>query len=101
MVLGFQNNFFGRGGMSSSNFKYVTLNSLVSPYSPYDQISIQDSLTAVMLNLQNNVNNSIIQNVLNDNLLPVGDIGYIITAAINFAIPNDPDFSDSYGVPSI
>jgi len=98
VVLGFQNNFFGRGGMSSANFKYVSLNSVVVPNSPFNQISIQDSLTAVMLNLQNNVNNSISQNALNDNLLPVGDIGYMVTAAINFGIPNNPD---DYGIPSI
>jgi hypothetical protein len=98
IVLGFQNNFFGKGGMSSSNFKYVSLNSFVVPNSPYDQVSIQDSITAVAQNLQNIVNNSISQNALNDNLLPVGDIGYMVTAAINFIIPNNPD---DYGIPSI
>ena len=98
VVLGFQDNFFGKGGMTSANFHYESLNTLVGPNSPYNQISIQDSQTAVFLNLQSNINTCINQNALNDNLLSLGDIGYLITAAINFCIPDNPG---DYGIPSL
>lgn len=97
VVLGFQNNFFTSRGMTSANFHYETLNTLVTPNIPYNQISIQDSMTSVVLNLQNIINNSISQNVLNNNLLPVGDIGYIVTASIILCIQSDTEY---YGTQS-
>lgn len=97
VVLGFQNNFFNSRGMTSANFHYETLNTLVTPNNPYNQISIQDSMTSVMLNLQNIINTSISQNVLNNNLLPIGDIGYIVTASIFLCIQSDTEL---YGTQS-
>lgn len=96
VTLGLQNNFFYKDSMTSANFHYSTSNPLVVPNSPYNQLSCQDSLTAVMQNMQNVVNSS--QNQLYNNLIAVGDNGYLITSAVFFYIPKDPG---KYGLPSI